>query len=42
MPIKMIGSEPGNLSRHDTPPGTVLSFVSLWRAAAIVIRDLGL
>lgn len=41
MPSKTITSEPGRLSRYVVPATIMLSFVSFWRAAAIVLSDLG-
>ncbi len=38
---KTISSEPGRLSRYVVPATIMLSFVSFWRAAAIVLADLG-
>src|ERR1700687_1708037 len=37
----MITSDPGRLSRYVVPATIMLSFVSFWRAAAIVLSDLG-
>ncbi len=41
MSNKTISSEPGRLSRYVVPATIMLSFVSFWRAAAIVLSDLG-
>jgi amino acid transporter len=38
---RTITSEPGRLSRYVVPATIMLSFVSFWRAAAIVLSDLG-
>ena len=38
---KTLTSEPGRLSRYVVPATIMLSFVSFWRAAAIVLSDLG-
>ena len=41
MPTNTITSQPGRLSRYVVPATIMLSFVSFWRAAAIVLSDLG-
>ena len=41
MSARTITSEPGRLSRYVVPATIMLSFVSFWRAAAIVLSDLG-
>jgi amino acid transporter len=41
MSNKTISSDPGRLSRYIVPATIMLSFVSFWRAAAIVLSDLG-
>jgi amino acid transporter len=41
MSTKTISSDPGRLSRYVVPATIMLSFVSFWRAAAIVLSDLG-
>ena len=38
---KTISSEPGRLAKYVVPATIMLSFVSFWRAAAIVLSDLG-
>ncbi len=41
MSHRTISSEPGRLSRYVVPATIMLAFVSFWRAAAIVLSDLG-
>src|SRR5450759_1228591 len=41
MSNKTITSDPARLSRYVVPATIMLSFVSFWRAAAIVLSDLG-
>jgi amino acid transporter len=41
MSTKTISLDPGRLSRYVVPATIMLSFVSFWRAAAIVLGDLG-
>jgi glycogen debranching enzyme len=41
MSTTTISSDPGRLSRYVVPATIMLSFVSFWRAAAIVLSDLG-
>jgi Amino acid permease len=41
MSDKTITSDPARLSRYVVPATIMLSFVSFWRAAAIVLSDLG-
>ena len=41
MSDKTITSDPSRLSRYVVPATVMLSFVSFWRAAAIVLSDLG-
>jgi amino acid transporter len=41
MSSNTITSQPGRLSRYIVPATIMLSFVSFWRAAAIVLSDLG-
>src|SRR5450432_3627527 len=41
MSVKTITSDPARLSRYVVPATIMLSFVSFWRAAAIVLSDLG-
>ena len=41
MSSKTVSSQPGRLSRYVVPATIMLSFVSFWRASAIVLSDLG-